>query len=546
MRVFLFFIFTFGFTFLNAQSWQWARGSTGAGTGSSVFIDAGQNVLVSGSFDTSITFNGIGLTNAGGAHVFIAKYSRLGNITWAKNIGGSRGSAITADQGGNIIVTGTFTNTAITIGSYTLVNSGGSNQGGTACCDLFVAKLDSNGNVLWATSAGGTGDDYPSAVSTDAGGNIVVTGNFDSPTLIIGQDTLVNTAGPYASLFIIKYNANGNPVWSRCNDAYETPSLCTDAAGYIYVTGEFWSTITFGAYTLTTPGSNVFIVKYSPGGSVIWATCPRTQSRAGGTAVSADGSGNLFVGGWFNSANIIFGNDTLLGNNGPSPFIAKLDANGNTQWARSAGTAWACSHYCQSVSATSTGGVWASGYFEDICGSITFGADTLAYVATNCMPACFPLFIVKYDGQGNLLCADALPDGANSYTQINADAAGNACVTGTFYAMPLIVGQDTLPSPGGNHVLVAKYNCSATSAVATLDQHKEVTVFPNPCSGEFTIQAPQLTHLKVYDLLGNCLLEKNCSKEPHLQINLGDKPAGIYFAEITMAQERSIKKIIIN
>jgi len=111
----------------------------------------------------------------GSYDIFIAKLDSSGNWLWAKNAGGTStdgGSSITVDASGNSYVTGYFGSDVATFGSTTLTSSGGT--------DIFIVKLDSCGNWLWAKNAGGTSTDGGSGITVDASRNSYVTGHFNS------------------------------------------------------------------------------------------------------------------------------------------------------------------------------------------------------------------------------------------------------------------------------------------------------------------------------------------------------------------------------
>src|SRR4051794_32461662 len=97
---------------------------------------------------------------------------------WATHAAGSHndyGEEVATDSNGNIFVTGFFQSSTITFGSITLTNASLNNNP-----DVFVVKYDAAGNALWAKSIGGTAFEYSFGIATDAGGNVVVTGQFNS------------------------------------------------------------------------------------------------------------------------------------------------------------------------------------------------------------------------------------------------------------------------------------------------------------------------------------------------------------------------------
>ena len=132
--------------------------------------------------------------------------------------------------------------------------------------DIFVVKYDANGNVLWAKSAGGTSHDIAYGISTDAGGNVLLTGDFYSPSISFGTTTLTSASPGASDVFVVKYDANGNVLWAKSAGGIFTDigyDISTDASGNVLVTGYFNSpSISFGTTTLTNAGgADVFVVK---------------------------------------------------------------------------------------------------------------------------------------------------------------------------------------------------------------------------------------------------------------------------------------------
>ncbi|MFZ4563460.1 MAG: hypothetical protein ACOYNU_08790, partial [Bacteroidales bacterium] len=96
-------------------------------------------------------------------------FSQSTEWLWAKGAGGPNdemGVSVATDASGNVFVAGYFKSPSLTLGSFTLTRTGS--------CNVFLAKYDAGGNVIWATSAPGTDYDIPFAVATDASGNVLV------------------------------------------------------------------------------------------------------------------------------------------------------------------------------------------------------------------------------------------------------------------------------------------------------------------------------------------------------------------------------------
>ena len=155
---------------------QWAKraGGIGSDRGLSIAVNGLGNIFLTGLFNGSATF-GLGeanqttLTSGGGNDIFLAQYDSSGALQWARRAGGSgtdQGVGIAADGLGNVYVTGFFFGSAIFgqgQASQTTLTSAGDR-------DMFVAKYDFIGTLLWAKRSGGTGADRGFAIATDGVG----------------------------------------------------------------------------------------------------------------------------------------------------------------------------------------------------------------------------------------------------------------------------------------------------------------------------------------------------------------------------------------
>jgi hypothetical protein len=314
------------------EAWAKSVGEDGNDAGQSIHTDAANNVFVSGYFQSaSITIGVNILTNAsnkGTSDIFIVKYDATGNVAWAKSAGGTSydfGTGITNDVSGNVLLTGYFKSPVLTIGGVTLTNATSDGM----VSDIFVAKFDAIGNVLWAKSAGGAADDGSNSICTDATGNVYIAGYFQSTTIAVGGITLTNT-GSY-DIFIAKYDASGNVAWAKnaWGDSYDyATGVIADATGNVFVTGYFQSkTINFGSIALTNENggsiSNIFIVEYDPSGNVIEAKSAGGADDDESNAISIDASGKPHIAGYFQSPTLSFGPTTIT-NSGSSDILIAM------------------------------------------------------------------------------------------------------------------------------------------------------------------------------------------------------------------------------
>jgi len=187
------------------------------------------------------------------------------DISWAESFGGTsqdRGNGIAVDASGSSYTTGFFEGT-MTVGNTTLTSAGSR--------DMFMIKLDPDGNPVWAQSFGGTSFDQGNGIAVDASGSSYTTGSFQG-TMMVGNTTLISSADS-GDLFMIKLDPDGNPVWAQSFGATEYDvgySITVDASGSSYTTGLFGGTMTVGNTTLTSAGSgDIFMIKLDPDGNPV-------------------------------------------------------------------------------------------------------------------------------------------------------------------------------------------------------------------------------------------------------------------------------------
>ena len=317
----------------SSGSFVWAKsaGGTADDLGNSIAVDASGNIYVTGSFSSSsITFGSITLANASITDMFIVKYDASGTELWAKSptTGSSFGNSITVDGSGNPIVTGNFSDSTVIFGSIILTNTP---SPGGSFSNIFVVKYDASGNEVWAKSAGGRYSDEGHAIVADGLGNTYVTGIFDD-SLTFGSNLLIPTGGSSApEIFIVKYDASGNVVWSNSagtTDGEEINGISLDGSGNIYLIGSFHNTtFTFGSTTLTNNGGwDILILKYDTIGNPSWAKSSGGLNWDFGNGIAIDGTGNIYVTGYFLSSSITFGSTTLSTTNNDM-YIWKLCNN---------------------------------------------------------------------------------------------------------------------------------------------------------------------------------------------------------------------------
>lgn len=248
--------------------WIHSAGGPGGDVGNGIGIDAAHNTYVAGEAEQTVNFgSGITVISAGANDIFLAKYNIGGNIVWAKrwgNSGNDKALSVAVSPSGDCFVTGFFS-ASVSFGGTQLTSSGGR--------DIFIAKINSSGSVLWAKKAGGGGEDKAESITLDQSGNIYIAGSF-TQSATFGSITITNSGNN--SAFVAKYNSNGNVQWAKkagaCCDTTQYRSVSVDENGNVYVAGYFNATASFGSNNFTSSGSSdVVVVKYSSGGNLLWA-----------------------------------------------------------------------------------------------------------------------------------------------------------------------------------------------------------------------------------------------------------------------------------
>jgi hypothetical protein len=266
---------------------------------------------------STITLNAIGDND-----VLLAKYDLMGNLQWAHRDGGfysEKADGVSADNAGNVFVGGHYIDTAKFGGVTTLYGSGG--------YDIFVEKYNANGVFQWVRKAGGTGRDEVKGVKCDAAGNVYVCGLFSNGAQFGAQT--YTTVGNYDA-FLAKYDSNGNLVWFRKAGSVLHDiawSVTIDKNGLIYIAGEFNASIYFGATQLITAGnSDVFVTCYDASGNVVWAKRGGGNLFDVARGIGTDGN-KLYITGQFGStAN--FGAYSVTAADSSDVFFASLSNTG--------------------------------------------------------------------------------------------------------------------------------------------------------------------------------------------------------------------------
>lgn len=497
----------------------------------------------------SIAFLALPLTSTAQAWKWAERLGTPNNTTVIKKIQPYTGT--------QVLVCGSFAAPSLSLGSHSIGNAGQD--------DGFIAIADDEGQYSWAMGFGGSGLDYVVDAAAGTGGELVVTGTFNSITLNIGSTNLMNNGETDA--FLARYNTDHSLAWALnigTTNIDDVSAVVMDAAGNAYVSGQ-----EIDKFTLTT--KHVFLRKYDASGTLVWE---KKGTQQGGilqsTALCIDDDQAVYLGGslfgtvtfdninltseWSYAAFIVKYNaagailDTLTNTNidrfnsmqahgdhiyacaervnwaigwgwplSDSKIQAfQLDSNLNTVWEKSAGgeTPSLSLDIARSISVDNDGNAYVTGYFF---------SDTLHF-AGQALPNLYnvnyyypQIFVLKY-----------APDGAEiwgkSYGGIHTDVGmgiyafgdDQFFLAGHFDSDPLAFGNYELHNTGTLdsmyvHLRPSRFLRKTTGFLSVFDKNvsstlpepslQEVAIFPNPASTQITIRLKSLANSSVQLLI---------------------------------------------
>ena len=436
----------------------WARTAAGSGFDAvtSVAVDPLGNCYTAGWFYSNpVDFGTTTLTNRGSGDGFLNKYDFAGVLLWSRQYGDTGEDNIrqvTLDGSASAIIAGRFAGT-LNFGHTNLTADGN---------DIFVAKISTDGDCIWAVKAGGEGYDYPESISIDGEGNCYVGGFINSTNAQFGQFTVSKRSTTYEDPFIAKYNASGQIQWvqqiSSPGYGYGIRVAANPGSG-VYVTGSFEGPGTFGPTNLV---SNVtrrlFLASFGPDGALRWvnqAGEDTPDDGSYGTDVVADRKGNVYLTGFFSGPVAHFGslsvtNTSADGGWNPDIFLARYDEQGAVHWVISAGGAHR--EHVSSVALDGAGDLYLAGSFTS--SNANFGGIVITNNFTP--PVVADGFLAKYTANGDVIWVKQVGGSRDDVLWNTAvDVAGNVFIAGMYQSSDMGLGLP--PSVGSYDSFVAKF-----------------------------------------------------------------------------------------
>jgi hypothetical protein len=483
------------------QSFDWATasGGTGCDRAYAIATDNDGNSYVTGWFLGSAHFGDIVLNSEGEKDVFLAKYNYEGEVIWAKKYWGvanNTAAGICLDWDSFPIITGWFAEN-IHFDDIVLESHGS--------YDMFVARINANGEVIWAKSAGGEGDDYGNRVTTNLEFDVLVSGSFKY-TSHFGETTITSEGN--RDIFIANYSNAGNFQWvKKAGGAGEDRAydIVSGPDGQTYFTGMYNGKAFFGDHDIMSGGIvSTFIAKMNAGGEFMWVRngTGGANDYARGYGISLDNEGNVIGNGTF-SGLLTFSESGVQASGGFFDFdtyIVKYDNEGNLSWLLTGGGYG--DDQARDIFTDSNGSSYSTGYFS---GTAQFGDYQLESAGMS------DVFVIKYSWAGEVMWAKRAGgpfiDYAFGVSKGNSEQS-NLFLCGTFQEEAAF-DDHAVEGWGLMDMFTAKLNYD--NDFVNENGSTKVNITPNPSDGTFDIfpvkERKQIT-INIYNSAGELILEK--------------------------------------
>ncbi|MCL4693685.1 MAG: DUF5011 domain-containing protein [Candidatus Hydrogenedentes bacterium] len=397
---------------------------------SSIAVDDSGGAYVGGQFRGTADFNpgagSVSLSAAGTADAFLGRLNSSGALEWVVPFTGTSSCgiySITLDDAGYIYTSGYFLGTVDFDpgpGTYNLTASSGHS--------VFFAKLDDNGNFVWAKNiTGSPGLTSPFRLAVDDSGNVCATGAFNGTAdFDPGPGTTNLTSAGETDIAILKLDSAGNLVWAKhAGGLYfdRGSSVAVDGTGNIYTTGyfEIQADLDPGAGTadLTAYSDyDTFVLKLDSAGEFVWVRQFGSTAESFGESINVASTGDIYVAGQFSgTTDFDPGPGTFyLGATGSDLYVTKLNNAGGFVWAQKLSISGSVTDDCTAASIDGEGNAYLAGY-------------------TRNTPDYSSVLVAKIDDAGTLVWMHTMGsmENINEAYAIAAHETGAAYAVGSFY-----------------------------------------------------------------------------------------------------------------
>ncbi len=499
-------------------AWAFSASSLAARGGTDVCTDIYGYVYTVGVIDGTARIGGQQLSDGS----FIAKYRPDGICIWSKLLPGGNAihtCSIINGKDGSLYLNGNINGTSI-MGNDTLSNG-----------SVFIAKLDTAGNVLWARSGGNSNDEILlHNLTVDNNGNVTTVANTLSGSGINFGGNVVSGSGPY----MVRYNTSGDLTLEKFlvqKGQTDIFSIAADVASNIYASGFAYDTVILDNGTsLVSKKSTALIIKYNTSGDINWV-----KTTTGGEAIAnvivADKNGsNLYVLGEAQDT-VRFDSYSSLPDYFGQLFLAKYDSSGAAIWAKRFGgpgsglSVGAYNYFAKAIVIDDNQNITIGGNFTD---KLMFnGSNILSNVGAN-------VFVAQFDPAGTFNWAMGGGGRINTTLEGMCNTGSSIYTIGTYNSANAVFGYYNLSgnlSTGKSNLFFAQI--ADVTGIQNTDQFSSTAaVYPNPAHNTITVDHISAgTAIRVVDVAGKVLLSKTAASEKET-INIAALLPGIYLLQL--------------
>lgn len=523
---------------VNAQNFQYAK--TGGGNaddaGRTICTDSHGNVYTSGSFRNTSTFDGVSITSRGHYDIFIAKYNSSGTLLWLKSAGSSFADNIIKlriSDDGFLYGYGYFAGT-MQLGSLFITATKVDPE------DIFLFKMNTDGEFLWAKNYGGVSQNLASDMQIK-GNRIIMTGTYITNEFVAGDITLPAFPGITPG-FILVTDANGVPQWAKNTGGASFIGMADNA---FYLATFLTGTRTVEGITLTPNGpADIILSSYDYSGNRNW------YKQFGGSGVDRISSlsynnftNSIYMAGEFNNT-MEMGSNTLVSNGQYDIFVSKFDIQGNNIWAKSYGGTGI--DFANTSITDAQGNFYAGGYFFN---TVNFGNISIASVGEN------DAFAVKFNSNGEFQWVRN--GGGSSLDNVFDMALGTNSDLNFigFFQGSSSYGNLQINSSGTTDYYQVKISniTSIHSPRETVNSFRLNQNYPNPFNPStkisFDVYKAGTVKLNVFDASGKAVAELvNASMNTgsyEVNFNAENLSGGVYFYTLETPDGMDTKKMIL-
>jgi hypothetical protein len=314
-----------------AHVWSTYLGGAGQDIGEGIAVDSKGDVYVSGTTTTPDWLSGgyDASYNGGVSDAFVVKLTPDGQHIWSTYLGGAleeSGVHIAVDANDGVYVMGQTQSPDWIMYGFNTTYSGG--------YDAFVARLSSEGRLLWSTYLGGQADDYAAGIAADRLGGVYAVGLTSSPGWVrAGADTELDGA---PDGFLVKLTDSGGHVWSTYlggADSDIASGVICDAADNVFVTGYIGvasdavpSVWVSGGFDTTYNGGEYdgFVAAFTGAGRLLWSSFLGGSENDYGAGVAVDANDQVYVVGETMSSGWLRGGFDDTFNGQTDAFVVKI------------------------------------------------------------------------------------------------------------------------------------------------------------------------------------------------------------------------------